>query len=243
MKNALADAFAAFTKEIQDAKTEINRNTTAIRVEVDNMKANVTTIEEGLSTWSDHVVEMQGKAAALETQVSKLIEKNEDLEGRMRRGNIRIIGVPEVHGSSAPQAISSLLKEVFQMDKDIQVDCSHRSLTQRRPGGRPRAIIAKLSSEGDALDIVSRARNTGGKLRYRGNPISILPDYTARVVKARAAFTDVRKILRDRPGVRYGIFYPTRLRITFNYVEQEFVDADKAMDLRKSKHPSTRGWS
>lgn len=233
MKNALADDFATLRKEIQDVKAEINNNTTAIRAEVDHVKANVVAMEEGLSVWSDNVVEMQGKVTALEAQVAVLKEKCEDMEGRMRRGNIRIVGVPELQGSSAPETVSSLLKEVFQLDKEIRVDRSHRSLTQRTPGGRPRVIIAKLNSEGDALDVLRRARNSGGKLRYKGHPISIFPDYTASVVKARAAFTDVRKILRDKPGVRYGIFFPARLRITYNNAEKEFVDAVKAMDYVK----------
>lgn len=233
MKNALADDFATLRKEIQDVKTEIYNNTSAIRAEVDHVKANVVAMEEGLSEWSDNVVDLQGKVSTLETQVAVLKEKCEDMEGRMRRGNIRIIGVPELQGSSTPGAVSLLLKEVFQMDKEVRVDRSHRSLTKRTPGGRPRAIIAKMNSEGDALDILRRARISGGKLRYKDHPISIFPDYTASVVKARAAFTDVRKLLRDKPGVRYGIFFPATLRITHNNAEVEFVDAAKAMDYVK----------
>lgn len=187
MKNALADDFATLRKEIQDVKTEINNDTSAIRAEVDHVKANVVAMEEGLSEWSDNVVELQGKVSTLETQVAALKEKCEDMEGRMRRGNIRIIGVPELQGSSTPEAVSLLLKDVFQMDKEVRVDRSHRSLTKRTPGGRPRAIIAKMNSEGDALDILRRARNSGGKLRYKGHPISIFPDYTASVVKARCS--------------------------------------------------------
>lgn len=237
VKAALAEDFATLRREIQDTKTEISRNTAAMRAEVDNVKANMAVMEEGLSAWSDKVVAMQQTVTTLETQVSVLKEKNEDLEGRMRRSNIRIVGVPELQGSSTPETISSLLKEVFQLDKDIRVDRSHRSLIQRKTGDKPRAIIARLNSEGDAQDIIRRARNSGGRLRFRGNPISIFPDYTSSVVKARAAFTDVRRVLRNRPGVRYGIFFPARLRITYNDVQQEFVDATKAMDYVNAKIP------
>ncbi|GAA6107511.1 uncharacterized protein LOC124626348 [Tachysurus ichikawai] len=59
--------------------------------------------------------------------------------------------------------------------------------------------------------------------------ITILPDYTASVAKARAAFTDVRSLLRNRQGVPYGLLFPARLRITHKEEDKEFADPNKAM--------------
>lgn len=119
IKNALADDFATLRKEIQDVKMEINNNTAAIRAEVDQVKANVVAVEKGLSDWCDQVAEMQGRVITFEAQVATLNEKCEDMEGRMRRIGLGIVGVPELPGSSAPDAISQLLKEVFQMEKEV----------------------------------------------------------------------------------------------------------------------------
>ncbi|KAL6490172.1 hypothetical protein MHYP_G00005170 [Metynnis hypsauchen] len=63
----------------------------------------------------------------------------------------------------------------------------------------------------------------------------IFPDYTAAVAKARAAFTEVRKVLRNRQGVRYGILFPARFRVSYKGEDKEFTDADKAMAFVK-KH-------
>ncbi|KAL0147726.1 hypothetical protein M9458_056965, partial [Cirrhinus mrigala] len=41
-------------------------------------------------------------------------------------------------------AVSKLLKEVLSLEKDILIDRSHRSLTPKKPNGKPRVIIAKL---------------------------------------------------------------------------------------------------
>ncbi|KAK7891490.1 hypothetical protein WMY93_023453 [Mugilogobius chulae] len=231
IKNAFADNFASLKSDIHDVKIEINNNTAAIRAELDQVKADVKSVGDGLSTWSDEMVAVQETVTSLKKEMQVLKNKCEDLEGRMRRGNIRIVGVAEIQGSSTPETISSLLKEVFRLDREVRVERSHRSLTQWRPGDAPRAIIAKLNSEGDAADILRRARR--GKLHYRGSPIAIFPDYTASVAKARAAFTDVRKMLHDKPGIRYGILYPARFRVTYNNVEKEFVDASKAMNYVK----------
>ena len=235
LKNALANDFESLKKEMIDVKTEIAKNTAAIRTEVEQAQANVKAVEDGLSAWSDEVVSVQTTVSDLKKQVEDLKEKCEDMEGRMRRGNIRITGVTEEPGSSSPTAVSKLLKEVLHLDREVLIQRSHRSLTQRRPGDKPRVIIAKLHNEGDAFDILRKARDRGGQLNYKGNPIAIFPDYTANVARARAAFTPARKMLQGKPGVRYGLLYPARLRITNNNDEREFADATKAMDYIK-KH-------
>lgn len=94
-----------------------------------------------------------------------------------------------------------------------------------------------MNSQGEAMKFRTQQRR---KLHYNGNPISIFQDFTANVVKARAALTDVRRFLRDKPGILYGIFFPARLRITYNNEEKEFVDATKAMDFVKKNLLSTQ---
>lgn len=231
-KRALADNFEALATELRAVKAEIASNTATMRTEIAHVKSIVKDMEVGLSTWSDEVVSLQSSVAGLKGQVDELNGKCEDMEGRMRRGNIRIMGVAETTGSATPDAVSKLLKEVFRMEKDPQIERSHRGLAQRKPGDKPRVIIAKLH-EGDAIDILQRARVRGGQLSYNGNAIAIFPDYTAKVDRARAAFTDVRKMLCGREGVRYGLRYPARFLITHNNEEKEFVDAAKAMDYMK----------
>lgn len=72
LKSALADDFETLKKEIKAVKTEITNNTTAIRTEIDHVKANVKNIEEGLS-WSDVV--------SVQTTVKDLKKQVEDLKG------------------------------------------------------------------------------------------------------------------------------------------------------------------
>ncbi|CAM4672337.1 unnamed protein product [Leuciscus chuanchicus] len=185
-------------------------------------------METGLSAWSDEVVTLQTTVNTLKTEVAELRDKCEDLEGRARRCNIRILGVPETPGSNSTTSVSKLLREALQLDKDVLIDRSHRSLAPRKPGGKPRAIVAKLHYFQDCVEVLNRAR-TRAPLRYNGESIAIFPDYTSRVAKARAAFTEVRKLLHNRQNVRFGILFPARLRVTHNGEEKEFTDAEKAM--------------
>lgn len=88
--------------------------------------------------------------------------------------------------------------------------------------------MAKLHYFQDCVEVQSRVR-TRAPPRFNGETVAIFPDYTARVAKARAAFTEVRKLLRNRQNVRFGILFPARLRVTHNGEEKEFTNADKAV--------------
>lgn len=159
------------------------------------------------------------------------------MEGRQRRCNIRIVGVAETDGSSSTAAVSSLLKETLQLDRDVLVDRSHRSLATRQ-NGRTRAIIAKLHYHQDCAEILSRVRTVARDrkpLTFNGQRIAIFPDYATSVAKARAAFTEARKLLHNCQGVRFGILFPARLRITHNGEEKEFTDAAEAMTYINEK--------
>ncbi|KAI2665154.1 hypothetical protein H4Q32_021366 [Labeo rohita] len=86
-----------------------------------------------------------------------------NMEGRMWRRNIRIVGVAEELGSASVESVSKLLSEVLNMDKIVLRSCVEHEV---------------------------RLLN--------GDTIAIFLHYTASVAKARAAFTDFRKLLREQ---------------------------------------------
>lgn len=57
------------------------------------MKKMVTEMEEGLNACSDEITSLQKSVHKLESEFANLQEKCLDLEGRMRRCNIRIMNV------------------------------------------------------------------------------------------------------------------------------------------------------
>ena len=87
---------------------------------------------------------MQNTVSKFNSQVKELKEKCNDLEGRMRRGNLCIMGVVEKPSSSSKTALSKLLREALQMERDLKGDRAHRSLAPKRLDGRPWVIMAKM---------------------------------------------------------------------------------------------------
>lgn len=233
LKSVLAEEFSDVKSELQAVKLELSTNTAVLRSDLDKMKTTMNDMEHGLSTCSDDVTALQTTVGKLESAVTSLQEKCLDLEGRMRRSNIRILNIAEGPGSSSPASVSKLLREALHLDKDLVIDRSHRSLQPKHPSGKPRAIIAKLHYYQDCADILRKARETG-PLQLNGTPILIFPDYPPSVAQARSAFNDVRKLLRGRDGVRYGMYYPARFRITHHGTEKQFQDSVEAMAYIKA---------
>ena len=73
-----------------------------------------------------------------------------------------------------------------------------------------------------------------------GMIISVYPDYTTQVAGARAGYNAVRQQLRGLQGVKYGILYPARFRITHNNQERIFSTPGEAQ-VYISKNISTQG--
>lgn len=228
LKSVLAEEFNELKTELQAVKLELSNNTSVLRSDLDSMKTNMADMERGLSTCSDDVVVLQTAVGKLESAVASLKEKCLDLEGRSRRSNVRILNVAEGPGSCSPSAVSKLLQEALHLDKDPMVDRSHRSLQPRQPGAKPRVIIARLHYYQDCANILRKARETG-PLTFNGTTILIFPDYPPSVAHARSTFNDVKKLLRGRDGVRYGMYYPAKFRITYNGTERQFQDPAEAM--------------
>lgn len=102
----------------------------AIHSEIDKMKATIKEVEGGLSTRSGEVITIQSVVTDLKAVMTVLKGKCKDIKGRMRRCNIRILEVAETDGSSSIVSVSRLLRESLQLEKDVLVDHSHRSLAQ-----------------------------------------------------------------------------------------------------------------
>lgn len=134
IKSALAEDFNNLKTELQAVRCEIANNMTATRSETDHMNADIQDMKDGLSTLSDEMASLQATVTNLQNGVGTFKDRCEDMEGRMRRGNIRIVGIDEQPGSSSPEAFSKIIREVLQMDRDIKIYRSYCTLTARKPG-------------------------------------------------------------------------------------------------------------
>ncbi|KAA8578626.1 hypothetical protein FQN60_004509 [Etheostoma spectabile] len=212
----LQTVYTVLRGELAPTKEELQTSIMALEKNVTSHANTIGELEKSASHQLDDVTALQRQVTRL-SSVEKLTGKCEDLEGRSRRHNIRIIGVPK--GTKGPKPrdfIAGLRQEILSLGEKPLIDRAHRTL--QRP------FVLRLHYFHTLEDILRKAAEAK-QLYHGGKRIQIFPDYPPAVARKRALFNGTRELLRGRPGVRYGLLYPARLLIIHNDTQISFIDA------------------
>lgn len=142
-------------------------------------------IEEQVQEQESRISFLEKSFPGLKDENSVLKLKVEDLEGRSRRNNIKIIGIPELEEGGKPtEFIETLIPKLLGDDNfqsKVIIDRAHWILRPPSPeGARPRAIIARVHFYREK-ELILRLRKAR-KLVYEGNKVLIFSDYTPDVM-------------------------------------------------------------
>uniref|UniRef100_A0A9J8C8R9 Transposase element L1Md-A101/L1Md-A102/L1Md-A2 n=1 Tax=Cyprinus carpio carpio TaxID=630221 RepID=A0A9J8C8R9_CYPCA len=226
----------AIRGELSTFKNEASTAISEIKVTMDDHSAKLVNLESYASTSSDTVAKLEQDLGKLKRTVEQLTEKCTDLESRSRRQNIRILNIKEgaESGIKPRDFVARLLAEALSLEKPPHVDRAHRALRARSGNDEPpRAFILRLHYVHEMEEIMQKAAKMQ-QILFRGERINIFPDYPPAVVKRRALFKRARELLKDKPGVKYGLQYPAKLRVSHNGKEFYFTDPDKAVKFAES---------
>lgn len=157
--------------------------------------------------------------------------KMDEIENRMCRCNVRVMGLPE--GSEGP-ALRYLWKIgsrgfsglIFFHLFSLLRERTESLLGPLHRGGRPRPMIIKLFCYKDKVTLTQKSREKG-EILYNGIRISLYPDYSPDLQKRRAGFMDVKRALRSHK-ISYALLYPVRLRVEALGTVHFFDAADRA---------------
>ena len=228
VREVLKIEMAVIRTDVRAIKTGFDDFKKAITAELATLRSSMSDTERSLTICSDDVDALKREVKRLGTLTDSLQNKCEDLESRSRRNNIRIVRVPEGPNSCSSTSVADLLQKAFNLTDAPVIDRSHRSLQPvPKPGQRPRTIVARLHYYSGCTSILPQAREKQ-RIKVKDITLSVHPDYTAHVAKARAAFNDIRQQLRGLQGVRFGIAYPARLHVTYGDTEKSFLTPEDA---------------
>lgn len=202
-----------------------------IRHDIQKIKKRTTAVE-------GHVSEMEDRMAPLvrEMQITARTAtanelKNEDIENRLRRSNIRIVGLLEkTVGRDPSEFVENWLPEIFgkgAFTPFYSIERAHRVPPRPLPPGHPpRIMLVKLLNFKDKeiiLHLARERRNT----QYNGVKVSFYPDFLAEVQRRRAKFGDVKRRLQ-RLQANNAMLYPAKLRVLAGGRAQFFESAAEA---------------
>uniref|UniRef100_A0A3P9IB65 L1 transposable element RRM domain-containing protein n=1 Tax=Oryzias latipes TaxID=8090 RepID=A0A3P9IB65_ORYLA len=218
LREELMTTIANTIKTHSDQLVELQGSLEKIECKIQDTTGRVTDLETAAAAHSDSIHAMQADMGAMKKELAFLKDRCEDLETRSRRCNLRIMGVKEGRedGSPTTQFVAELLAESLKLTSVPLLDRAHRSLRSKPSDGNapPRAFVIKCHYFREKESILKKAAELKTITTKNGDRITILPDYTQTVSKQRAAFGEVRSLLRGLHRVRYGLLFPATLRIT-----------------------------
>lgn len=201
--------------EISTIKDELKKSIESIQNKLDAHGVTLSDLERGATDHSTRISELEANVGSLTTRVAFLDNRCEDMESRMRRNNIRLLGIPEgVEGPRPTEYMAQLLQELLGLEEKPLLDRAHRTLRSRpRDGEPPRPFVIRVHFFHVRNDILRRS-GEASPLLHKGKRVSIFADYTTAVAKRRASFGAVKRQLHACPGVKFGLIYPAVLRLT-----------------------------
>lgn len=229
---------------IGSLKQEFEAETASIGSTQAQTASTVQEIEGALNRHDSIITDVEKAVSELKREIGKLRDRNDDLENRSRRQNLRIIGIPEDVENGNPTAfMASFFAEVLgeEINSPLVLDRAHRSLAPKpKPGERARPMIVRMNYYSDKEKILRLSRNKG-ELKFKGARVHIFPDMSAELSRRRAAFSPIKAKLREA-GVTYGLYHPAELRLTFNGASHSFkAPADAEEFFNKRIRPAATG--
>lgn len=233
--HAKFDAHAAEIRgEISLVREEMHNTFSSFKEDLKTQSERLTSLETATSEWTTSLHSLEPTVVSLQKEITSLQAKCTDLECRSRRSNLRLVGIPEdLEGPQPTKFVADALMEIFDLPEPPLLARAHRTLAPKpAEGSRPRAFVICFHRY-DVKEDIWRKAIRGGQLKFREKSVFVFPDFPPEIAKKRAAYYEVKRLLRSMSDVRYGLKGLTGFRITKNGAEHMFDTPAAAMAFVK----------
>lgn len=161
-EGARAASLQSIMNELKDFRRDNKQHLAEIKQELrrtnnrlDEAEGRIDEVENTLMAVSSLLKKLVKRNASLERKLT-------DQEGRARRDNIRIYGIPEGdEGDNMTDFVQNLFKVSLDLppDMNIAIERAHRALTAKSadPEAKPRSIVAKFASHAVKEEVIRTA--------------------------------------------------------------------------------------
>ena len=238
IRESIQNLGSMLSLELATFKVEMNNRFEAFDRGIEAQGRDIIDIQERVVENEEWNAELKGILASSLKQQRRLQEKVTDLEGRSRRNNIRVRGVPEgTEKDSVPEFIEKLIhgKLKFGEDPDLQIQRAHRALAPKPASNKnPRAIIVNFLQYQMKDDILRKAWQT--KIAIGEKMVTFDHDYPAEVAAKRRGYAGLKRALKGK-GIKFQSPL-TSLRVHWQGGVQTYgspQEAARAMEERGMK--------
>uniref|UniRef100_A0A8C9XRJ6 L1 transposable element RRM domain-containing protein n=1 Tax=Sander lucioperca TaxID=283035 RepID=A0A8C9XRJ6_SANLU len=183
----------------RQTETETERNKDRQRQTDGSETGRIMEAETRISTAEDEIQTLKETIGKLESKTKNLTNKVEDLEGRSRRNNLRVLGLPEkVEGNDTCSFMEKWIADTLKITPPV-LERAHRVKESQSSTTYPRTIIIKCLNFKDRENILKAAR-IQKEVLYQNNK--------------QRSYDGVRKRLRELGLDKHQVIYPARLLLT-----------------------------
>ena len=234
MKNDITALDTSFKQEFANFKEDVNNKLKANSDELQDQKKSLNEAQTRIEELESFNMEAKDALLATLREQKKLQDKLTDLEGRSRRNNVRIFGVPEgSEGDSVIRFVEELIQRelTLPVGTNLLIQRAHRAAARRPgPGETPRSIIINFL-QFDTKEMVLR-KAWQKRVKLGNTPLFFDNDYAAEVVQKRRAYMEIKKTLKAK-GIRFQTPL-TRIRIHWSDGPRLYNSAQEAAkEMRK----------
>ncbi|XP_063819111.1 uncharacterized protein LOC135057144 [Pseudophryne corroboree] len=214
-------------------RAEVQEAISGLKSDVDSLGTRVDAIERKQEELIAFQQESEQEISQIRTDVMLLADKQEDLDNRGRRNNLRIRNVPE---TIEQNHLTDYLLRLFRSlapsvpDDMLLLDRAHRALRPRSQEAKtPRDVILRFHYFAVKDQVYAKTRRMT-TIPFEGSDLLIFQDLSPVTLNRRRELKDITKALRDH-NIRYRWGFPFALQVR---ADGKFLSArspDEALQL------------
>lgn len=136
-------------KDIMDSQKRMEESIKEVNSRMDSLEQRLSTTESRVSDTEDRGMRLERALAYLLNKDAKITARQEDMENRLRRNNIRVYGIPEDEEKDVDmiQFVTELFRTSLKLQEDlnIRLERAHRATISKPKGtAPPRSIIIRF---------------------------------------------------------------------------------------------------
>lgn len=202
----------------QETKQSLNRLETSvgeIKQQMEKLNERLTTVEHRVSNAEDRSIRHERALGYLLRREARLTAKQDDMENRLRRNNIRVYGIPEeAEGKEMVPFMVEFFRTTLTLKDDVEIklERAHRAIAPKpKTKASTRSIIVRFLDFSVKQAVLQQAWKQRD-ITFQGQKVYFDQDYSPDVQRKRKQVREVIKRLREK-NIKAQSAYPAQLKV------------------------------
>lgn len=202
----------------QETKQSLNRLETSvgeIKQQMEKLDKRLTTVEHRVSNAEDRSIRHERALGYLLRREARLTAKQDDMENRLRRNNIRVYGIPEeAEGKEMVPFMVEFFRTTLTLKDDVEIKLE-RALRAIAPKPKTKASTRSIIVRFLDFSVKQAVLQQAWKQRditFQGQKVYFDQDYSPDVQRKRKQVREVIKRLREK-NIKAQSPYPAQLKV------------------------------